>query len=696
MILTIVLIGWLIIVQIKIQDNNRQIDELKNRLNITNKKLSKLLSGKEEIIREEKTIEADICDSFEEENHEFIDVNEQNEENETENSLENFFLGNAFTIIGALALIIGAGIFIKLISPFFIFTPLMKTITGYIFGIALIGTSIALKNPKLKTYSEVLTGTGFSILFITTLCTTVLFKTFSPAVCTAIAGIILTASYIAAEKQKTISMIIIALIGGYLNFAFASHIDINMAFGYMIFLNLLTLIYSYRNPKTEWINIANLVITLLLISILMLVNGQINNINIAYPIILWLIYLAYDAININKDGNNNKLNILNQANLIVLTLFSLIIFDKERLYIGIVLICAAIIYNLVAGYLMMKGSEKFKSYIYSMLITILLSVYFLTEDVTRIAVWSVIGLIIAFISGKLKKDYLANWSIVFFIPAMTNLFFINEITDLLTNYTPVFNSRLSAFAFPLISTAGAYLLINNSDNKNTLKTAQIIKFIFLSLIYLYTIFEINNYINENSVLKYPMNIMPSVIIGFIYTIQMRKIAETGNMPVFKTVSYITGITSLMTLLIFGINYIPAKSFIPVLNIRFAAYITAIGTSIYFAKKTKLEVYKYLAIILGFILVSLESFNYTNKIYTSDISYIVSIVWLLYSGIITTLGILKDKSYLKNSGIIISILTLCRIFFCDLKNVDAIYKLILFIALGIIFMLISYLYNKRQK
>ena len=570
----------------------------------------------------------------------------------------------------------------------------MKTIIGFVFGLGLIATSHAIKKENLKSYSEVLMGTGFSVLFITTLCTTVLFKTLSTIVCSIIEAIILVMAYLAADKQKTVSMIAIALIGGYLNIAFASHMEINTAFGYIIFLNLLSLIYVFRNPKMELVNIVNLIITLLLTIIIS--HGRFDEIHIACPIILWLIYFIYDLINTNKIQNINKPNVLNWANLSVLTMFSLLIFEKEKLYIGATLVCVAIVYNIVVGYLMMKGSEKFKPYLYSLLVTIILCVYFLAEDITRIALWSVIALVIAFVVGKLKKDYLANWTLAFCVPAITNLFFIDGITNALVDYTPIFNKRLLTFAFPMIATLGAYILTKNSENKITIKSAQVSKFMAISLAYLYAIFEINNYVNQNSLLSHSMNAMPFVILGFIYALQMKKIGNTNNLAIFEITSYTVSIVALLTLLICGMNYSPIDKFIPILNIRCIAYITAIGASICFARWTKSDFFKYLATILGFSLISFEAFDFIIKVHNYGINYIVSLMWLIYSGTIITIGILKNKSYLKNTGIIISILTLLRIFFHDLEHVDAIYKLIIFIALGSVFMIISYLYNKNQK
>lgn len=616
--------------------------------------------------------------------------------NEDKNSLESFFLGNAFTIIGALALIISTGIFIKIISSFIVFTPIMKTLIGFIFGTALIAISCNLKD-KMKMYSEALMGTGFSVFFITTLCTATLFKTFDDLTCIFIGAIILLLAYFVADKQKTISMITIALIGGYLNICFvAQYIDFSVAFGYLIFLNLLSLVYVYRNPSQSVINILNLIVTLLITASLMITS---SNIHPTYPIILWLIYLVYDVIKTNQDSKDDaQLQILSWTNFGILAGFSIILFRDEKLYIGSTLIIAAIVYNLITCYFMMKETEKFKPYLYSLLIILLLAVYFLSEGVLRIAIWSVLGIILAIVVAKLKRDYLANWALMFFGAAATGIFFVDGIASLLPEgYSPIWNNRLLTFSMPLLTTFASYKLLETSKDKNTQKISQIIRLLFLSLVYLFVVFEINNYILADEKLSTWTSIfirlMTFSIIGFKYTLQTKKIGMETNMYFFEAISYIIGFISLI-MLCFGLNYPNKETFVPLVNIRFLAFASAIATSIFFARWTKEEVYKYLAVILGFILLTVEAYDYCDKYL--DNAYIVSIYWMLYSGIITTIGILKDKQYLKNVGIITSILTLGKILLLDLSNVDALYKLAIFMIVGIVLMLVSYFYNKHRK
>ena len=612
-------------------------------------------------------------------------------------SLENFFLGNAFTIVGALALIISTGIFIKIISSFIVFTPVMKTIIGFILGAILILISSNLKNDKMKMYSEVLMGTGFSVFFITTLCTATLFKTFDNLTCVFIGAIILLLSYLVADKQKTISMILIALIGGYLNICFvAQSIDFALAFGYLIFLNLLSIIYVYRNPSKSIINIVNLGITLLITASFMIAS---SNVHPAYPVILWLIYLVYDVVKTNQGlKDDEQLQILSWTNFGILTLFSIFLFRDEKLYIGSILIISAIMYNLITGYFMMKGTEKYKPYLYSLLITLLLAVYFLADGVLRIAIWSVLGIILALVVSRLKRDYLASWILMYLGAATTGIFFIEGIPSLLLEgYTPIWNERLLTFAMPILTTYASYKLLAISENRNTKNISQILRFLFLSLIYLFVVFEINNYFLAGTELgawsKVFIKMMILSIIGFKYALQMKKIGMDTKFVLFETASYVVGTLSLILLLCFGLNYPNQHNFVPICNIRFLAFTSAIITSILFIRWTKEEFFKYLAVILGFILLTVEVYDCIGTHF--DNHYIVSVFWMLYSGIITTIGILSNKKFLKNVGIFTSVLTLAKVLFFDIAGLEATYKLIVFMLVGIVLMLVSYLYNKYK-
>ena len=133
--------------------------------------------------------------------------------------------------------------------------------------------------------------------------------------------------------------------------------------------------------------------------------------------------------------------------------------------------------------------------------------------------------------------------------------------------------------------------------------------------------------------------------------------------------------------------------LPILNTRFLAYILGLFISYKIAKDEEKEIYEYCLVGLGFMLCHTESVGIVEI--SSAFQFLISLSWILYSGAITILGIIKNKKYLINSGIFFIVLTILRIFIYDLAKVEAIYKLIAFLALGVILMLVSYVYTKNK-
>lgn len=74
---------------------------------------------------------------------------------------------------------------------------------------------------------------------------------------------------------------------------------------------------------------------------------------------------------------------------------------------------------------------------------------------------------------------------------------------------------------------------------------------------------------------------------------------------------------------------------------------------------------------------------------------LSILWGIYSLLIIALGIWKMKKYLRIGAIALFGFTLIKLFFYDVAYLDTISKTILFVSLGILLLIISFLYNKYK-
>ena len=60
-----------------------------------------------------------------------------------------------------------------------------------------------------------------------------------------------------------------------------------------------------------------------------------------------------------------------------------------------------------------------------------------------------------------------------------------------------------------------------------------------------------------------------------------------------------------------------------------------------------------------------------------------------------IGIAKNKQYLRIAAFVLLAVTLIKLFLYDIADLDTIPKTILFISLGILLLIVSFLYNKYK-
>ncbi|MGH1437873.1 MAG: DUF2339 domain-containing protein [Lewinella sp.] len=74
---------------------------------------------------------------------------------------------------------------------------------------------------------------------------------------------------------------------------------------------------------------------------------------------------------------------------------------------------------------------------------------------------------------------------------------------------------------------------------------------------------------------------------------------------------------------------------------------------------------------------------------------LSILWGIYALILIALGIWKGKQHLRIGAIVLFAITLVKLFFYDISHLDTLAKTIVFVSLGVLLLIISFLYNKYK-
>jgi hypothetical protein len=327
----------------------------------------------------------------------------------------------------------------------------------------------------------------------------------------------------------------------------------------------------------------------------------------------------------------------------------------------------------------------------------------------------------------------------------------SEISDktILHEFTPVFNIQ---FLTSLIFIAGYALIIRLYYSKrytDPLVTARpllqsIINYslpgLFIFVVYLTFSNEISAYWNHlltTSKIEIPGNMLRATYVMH-QDLNNYKILSVINYSLlfFAVLSFLNtryirdrllGISvfwlTLFTLLVFllhglyilsemRVNYInqyqaeyyPVSSFN--LVIRYICFVFAalslLSLNLWIRKEPVIDLYYRIAFNLLFHItvlwvLSSEILNIMDILNnTHAYKFGLSILWGIYALLLIVLGIIGKKQYLRIAGIVLFGITLIKLFFYDISKLDTILKTILFLALGTLLLIVSFLYIKYKK
>ncbi len=191
---------------------------------------------------------------------------------------------------------------------------------------------------------------------------------------------------------------------------------------------------------------------------------------------------------------------------------------------------------------------------------------------------------------------------------------------------------------------------------------------------------------------------------------------------FFTGLTVTGAAILTVMVSDFVSYNPIELFYPLLNMR-AVSLIIISSCIFIQTRMieKINYYPWIHILLNsmrvtlvtliFIFITTDTMDFFEKkiflvsnIHNSAISVLInnyrnqqqlsiSGIWLLYSVIIMVIGIYRSRFNVRIASIIVFGITIVKVFFFDLSNLDTLHRIISFMALGVILIFVSFLYQR---
>ena len=667
---------------------------------------------------------------------------------------ERFIGENLFSKIGIVIIIIGVFIGVKYSIQHNLISPAMRLVLGYLMGIGLFVTGAMLKK-KYESFSAILVSGAMTIFYFVTFIAYAVFGYFPQSLAFVLMFLFTAFTVLASLSYNQVVIAIIGLVGGYaVPFLLSNNSgQVEILFAYTAIINIGVLILSFYK---QWrsLYISALFLTWLLLFSTWASAYQYDDFvpYFVFNLVTFLtFYVAFIAQKIHRVQELEAVDVL-------LFLFSSLSFyamgvwlildyyPNNRTFVAMFTLLNAVFHFLVGYYFHLKKapSQALKYLVLVLALSFATLVIPIQFKGTWITIFWIAEAALLFGFGRTKKmpvyeriSYavviLATFSLL--IDWGKGSYSIFDMEDARAYITPFANLLfITGLLYSVAVGAMAYI---NDKYKETGTLNKVLSFLFniFSVLILYCTFyreisvfcdmralhqdpEIYNHYEayqDLNTFKGVWHIIYSVLFISAYSFLNVKYLKKKLLAELQIGLNFLLLTIFMTLGLYYFSELRERYMeeaqeggqlsLWFLNIRYVGLLSlvALGNSIYALSKFlefKTGARRVLEMLLHLVILwvaSSELLHWTD-IYESVANYKLglTILWGGYAILLVVLGIFKRKKYQRISGIILVGFTLLKLFFYDTTHLDTLHKTIVFVLLGVLLLVASFLYNKYTK
>ena len=637
-------------------------------------------------------------------------------------NLEELLFGNIILKIGVIAFILGIGLFLKYSIDKNWIPVWGRAMIGIMVGISMLVGGIKLIKNENRLFSEGLFGGGIAILYLSIFAGFALkgfvFLPFGVAF-VAMLSITFLAGLISIKFDAK-STAIFGLIGGFLTPFLISSGSQNVVglLGYMMMLNLGIL---YISIYKKWGILSWMAFVITALSQL----GTSLHQNYQFiPMVglfgvFFLIYSIVPFINDikeKKDELTTSFVMLFGANFLVALASFFLLFEHQNLdnqYFAIVTISLAL-YLLLYAKILSQKSLFLKNLFYVVLAQaialLLVTPALLFSETSLTIVWAVESLMLLWIANKSQQQTYAIFGLLGFAITIFR-YVVFDLSKNMTHYRPYFseifndallknslNFAITSF-FVLGSLFLGYKLLTQSKMQFTFKefTPKSLPFLFFISTFILTFIGLSSIVS---------NLFNEIVFILFFTSLIALFGfwlyKSDYLEKAKYLLYI-----LFTLLLFTFLGILEASEPTNIIITFTEFIFFSGTFLllyhFGLKESTYTIKSYtlgntilaLGIGLLFIFLNVETQNIALLIKPEASKFAITILWVVFGIVMFVFGVSKENKTAKVVATSLIFLAILKAFMFDLSDLDYIFKILLFIILGVLLFGLSYFYQTKQ-
>lgn len=665
-------------------------------------------------------------------------------------SLEARIGGNWFNRIGMLAIALGVGFFLKYAFDNEWIGPAGRVSIGLFIGAGFLAGGELLRKRGYTSYAAGLSGGGILILYLS------IFAAFSfyqligqlPAFIL-MAAVTATAALLSA-RYNALPIAILGLIGGFLTpILLSTGVDNQVGlFGYIALLNagVLALAYSkhwrslnylafgatvlmFAGWMLEWYEREKLAPTMFFLTL--------------FFVIFALLAILYNVINRRQTTWLDLL--LTLANALLYFSTSYVLLDESyRGVLGAFAVLMAVFY-LGLGYFTYNRDREDQLLIYTFLglaflfLVLAVPIQFDQQWVTM--GWAVEGAVLTWVGLKAADRTSRYASLVVFAIAAFHWFVIDAQDISLgaaTGFLPLVNRRALSCAVLIASLATAVWLYNRFASTSDTDEQSLFKDLYMlsanALAVTLLSLDVNDYFRQRAYSQggefsawwrnpvYEPRYFMLTALWAVYAAIMLVIGIKRNRPVLRYAALLLLGLAVSNSLVTNLQFSTAQWHTPIFNQTFASFAFLIAAmvcgALFYSQAgdiSERERNSMRGVLIGaanlFAIIALSAevvghFDRQSLAAINDSTALrdlelakqlsLSMIWMIYGGVMLTLGIIRGNALLRWMALALLGLTIGKVFLIDLASLDRFYRIVSFIVLGAILLGVSFLYQRLRQ
>jgi uncharacterized membrane protein len=652
--------------------------------------------------------------------------------------------GKLLNRIGALALIIGIGFFLKYAFDNNWISETTRVLTGVAIGMLCLFGGYRTNKRGYEVFAQGMGGAGIAILYLSVYAAFNFYQLLPQWVAFVFMAIVTVIALLNGLFYNSLAEAVLGWAGGFLTPLLLStgHANEVGLFTYLVLLDAGLVAMAVKRDKWAILEPLAFVGTWLMYATWRAeyYTGADLWMTVFFVTAFWALFLAPDVLRSRIPGPGDRFQrivaTVNAAFYFLAMYF--LINDDHHAWMGLITLVIGAAYFSVFLAQQRRGDLRSDAKIqYTLtaaaLLVIATSIQF--SNFGTVIFWSVEAAVLVWCSKEWKEEYVLTAALVLFGLAVSKLLFATEGALMyapIRDYSALFNRRALAFTALAGSLGFGAFVLDRSSAARTKNVSDVLHAAWCLILFLLVSAETNDFFRF-TMLDQPAIIWPRLeyfrvmTYGVVWTTFSLPLVWVGlkkKLPALIISGLICALLAVVFGVVRGIAYDPISSYVPLFNGRAIALLlvlTGLMLQTQFIQKTSgdfdwlkniLAVVQAAMVLVFFVLVTGETRDFFQK----DIAALaeqaggalseagrlanmqqmsLSGVWLLYSAVLMAAGIWRKNRGMRVMAILLFGITILKIFIYDLSFLETLYRIFSFLTLGVILIGVSFAYQKYK-